>query len=112
MPNKYGTRNDGTDKGTGYWGEIYNDAGDVMTELSIGVEIDGQEQEIPTLVPTLNSGEIRQLQALKDGEPIPEAIVQKAIKHAVLRKQHGQSVWADEWDNILIPDMRKSIGIK
>ena len=43
-------RPDGTFKGQGYYGEIPTKDGRVMTELTTGFEIDGEEVEIPLLV--------------------------------------------------------------
>lgn len=83
----YGNRNDGTKKGRGYFGELKMKDGsnDFATEISIGVNIDGKEREIPALVPTLNESEKDWL--LKGNDPndrseIGEKIIGKAIKHA------------------------------
>ncbi|WP_231738062.1 hypothetical protein [Myroides odoratus] len=83
----YGNRNDGTKKGRGYFGELKMKDGsnDFATEISIGVNIDGKEREIPTLVPTLSESEKDWL--LKGNDPndrseIGEKIIGKAIKHA------------------------------
>ena len=54
-----------------------------MSELSIGVEIDGKEVEMPSMVPTLSTDEINALRHLKIGEEkISESIVRKAAAHA------------------------------
>lgn len=62
--------------------------GKVSTEISIGVEMDGKETEIPTLVPTLTKSEVEYL--LRGGEPT-EAIVNKAVAHAKKRRAMGLS---------------------
>ncbi|MHC4745632.1 MAG: hypothetical protein ACYS8Z_27265 [Planctomycetota bacterium] len=49
----YGLRPDGTQKGLGFFGELQVRGGGVTTEFSIGVQFDGIETQIPTLVPTL-----------------------------------------------------------
>lgn len=82
----YGNRVDGEKKGRGFLGELQAKDGRVSTEISIGVNIDGEEVEIPTLIPTLTQKEIDHL--LETGEPTEE-IVEKAVKHAVERKKKG-----------------------
>jgi hypothetical protein len=49
-------RADGTKKGTGFLGPLKRPDGMTMTEYSVGVNIDGKDVEIPTLVPTLTPG--------------------------------------------------------
>ena len=91
---EYGNRADGTKKGTGFLGPMkMQDGSDaVATEISIGVNIDGKETQIPTLVPTLTKDEVNYL--LKGGQPTPE-IVQKAVDHANKRIKEGKSPFAD-----------------
>lgn len=65
-----------------------------MTEVSIGVEIDGQEMQIPTMVPTLTKAEINKLRNIDyEGNPdaIPESIKKKAVEHAKERLAQGLS---------------------
>ena len=88
----YGNRIDGTKKGTGYFGELKMPNGGVMTEFSIGVELDGKEMEIPTVVPTLTKQELNHL--LNGGEPNDE-IVNKAVKFAISRLKSGQPIFAN-----------------
>lgn len=88
----YGTRADGTQKGDGWLGPLKTKDGRVSTEISVGVEIDGKEVEIPTLVPTLSSDEVQYL--LDGGEPSP-AIVEKAVEHAKKRISDGKSPFKD-----------------
>lgn len=92
----YGKRNDGTKKGKGYFGELKMKDGsnNIATEISIGVNIDGKEIEIPTLVPSLSSSEKDWL--LKGNDPndrskIGDIIANKAIKHARERINEGKS---------------------
>jgi len=89
----YGNRPDGTAKGEGWLGPIKTTDGRVMTELTIGVNIDGKETDIPTLVPTLTKDEIA---LLASGKPATDAIVQKAINHAVSRISKGLSPYAQQ----------------
>ena len=65
-----------------------------MTEVSIGVEIDGREMQIPTMVPTLTKAEINKLRNIDyEGNPdaIPESIKKKAEEHAKERLAQGLS---------------------
>jgi len=89
----YGLRADRTKKGMGFLGEIKRPDGGVSTELSIGVNIDGKEIQIPTLIPTLDKNEIDYL--IKGNKPTRE-IVGKAIKHAQGRISQGESPFANE----------------
>lgn len=88
----YGRRADGTQKGAGFLGELKRPDGSVSTEISIGVEFDGQEREIPTLVPTLTKKEIDHLLA---GEAPTETIIDKAVAHARKRIDAGKSPFAE-----------------
>ena len=85
-------RRDGSLKSqTGFLGPIINKhSGKPMTELSIGVEIGGQEVEIPSMVPTLTKEERILLQNLRIGvDPMPKSIVIKAKRHAMERIKAG-----------------------
>ena len=90
MPD-YGNRADLTPKGLGYFGELYRPGGGLSTELSIGVNMDGKEMEIPLLVPTLSNDEIKHL--LGGGEP-SLALVDKAVAHARQRMATGMNPFA------------------
>ena len=87
-------RTDGTEKGQGYFGKLQRPDGKVSTELSIGVDFDGKETEIPSLVPTLKQDEINYL--LEGNEPTEE-IVNKASEHAKRRMAGGRSPFAEEF---------------
>lgn len=90
-------RADGTPKGPGFLGSLTRPDGSVSSEISIGVNIDGREIEIPTLVPTLTPQEVQWLLShdVTDPQTIPDGIVQKAIAHARQRIATGQSPFAD-----------------
>lgn len=96
----YGTRKDGTKKGSGWQGPIAitDDKGEktgVMTEMSVGVNIDGKEMEIPLLIPSSTPEDIAKLmEADKNGTPVPQELVDKAVDFARQQMQKGQSVWA------------------
>lgn len=93
----YGKRADGTEKGSGYFGELkVPGTNNVATEYSIGVNINGREVEIPTLVPTLSQSEkSKLLDVIRTGEPIPENIINKAVNHARERISKGESPFAN-----------------
>lgn len=88
----YGLRPDGTKKGNGWLGPLKMKDGSVMTELTMGVNIDGMETDIPTIVPTLSKQEIDHLLS---GKPATDAIVDKAVSHAKMRMAQGFSPYAD-----------------
>ena len=80
-------RPNGTLKGPGFLGTLRRPDGKISTELSIGVNIDGKETLIPTLVPTLNDNEIEYL--LGGGQMTPE-IVNKAVEYYRMRMNKGE----------------------
>lgn len=94
MANKYGLREDGTPKASGWLGEIPTaDGKAVMTELSIGVNVDGKDILIPSIVPSLSAKEISHLQ--KTQQPTKE-IVSKAVQFARERMQQGLSPFKND----------------
>lgn len=97
----YGKRQDGTPKGAGYFGEIPHPGkpGQFSTELSIGVNMDGKDAQIPLLVPTLTKQEIDAVIAGKENN----GIVQKAVDHAKKRMQQGKSPFAQPNEMIPLP---------
>lgn len=92
----YGMRPDGTPKGKGFMGELARPDGGVMTEYSIGVEIDGKERDIPTIVPTLTKKELDLLLNMNDDDKIPKSIIDKAVEHAQKRIAEGKDVFAGD----------------
>lgn len=92
----FGKRPDGTPKGNGWLGVLKRPDGDVSTELTIGVELDGKEVNIPLIVPTLSPDEVKYLLKSEPGKmPIPDEIMNKAVDHAVGRLREGKSPYAD-----------------
>ena len=94
--NNYGNRADGTKKGSGYYGELRMTDGSnsIATEISTGVNINGKEIEIPTLIPGLTLNEKSYL--LQGGDPRNnDSIMAKAITHAKARINEGKSPFAD-----------------
>ena len=98
----FGQRADGTQKGQGFFGELPITFPDgrsgVATEFSIGVEFDGKETQIPTLVPTLTQEELDLMtnDIIPNSKPIPDAIANKAIEHAKKRITAGKSPFQEE----------------
>ena len=93
----FGLRADKTKKGLGFFGTLQRPAGGVSTELSIGVDFNGKQTEIPSLVPTLDKTEIDFL--LGGGKPT-SIIVQKAIEHAKERIRLGLSPFAQAGEQL------------
>lgn len=100
-PSQFGNRVDGTAKGMGYFGALKRPDGDISTELSVGVNINGKEMEIPLLVPGLTQKEIKHL--LDDGEPT-DSIIGKAVFHAQKRLAAGLSPFAGNDERVAIPE--------
>ena len=93
-----GLRPDGNKKGPGFLGELKNSDGSVSTEYSTqseAVKVDGKRVDFPTLVPTLTETERKLMtdDIIPNKKDIPEAIMQKAIKHANERKRLGYDVF-------------------
>lgn len=83
-------RLDGSTKSkVGFLGSIDRDDGSAMTEFSIGVQIDGTEMNVPSLVPTLTEAEVEALRTLPEGKEVPIAIQRKAAAHARKRISAG-----------------------
>ena len=81
-------RVDGTAKSSqGFLGPMETKDGRTMTEFSIGVEFNGKETQIPTLVPGLSQ---KELDALKE-EIILPSTKRKAVRHAKKRMGEGKS---------------------
>jgi hypothetical protein len=98
-------RVDGTMKGNGFLGVLKRTDGGVSTELSIGVDIDGKEIEIPTLISTLTEEEKKYLLSTEpdkiftDNPDLFSSIEKKAIIHAKKRISEGKSPFADNGES-------------
>lgn len=92
-PTDFGLRANGTQKGQGFFGKLELPDGGFATEFSIGVQFDGKETQIPTLVPTLTKGELSLMvnDIIPNRKQVPRSIIQKAVNHAKLRISQGQS---------------------
>ena len=100
-PKSYGKRPDGTEKGSGWLGELPVKGGGVATEYTMAsdaVKVDGKMIDFPTLVPTLTKSEVELMvnDVIPNRKEIPEPIIQKAIDHAKKRISEGKSVFADQ----------------
>lgn len=89
----YGNRPDGTRKGPGYLGEVKGKNGP-MTEWSVGVNMDGRQRDIPSMVPGLSEKEMKTIK----GEGMSDDIVRKATAHARSREDAALPVFADKYD--------------
>lgn len=92
---KWDKRSDGSSKGHGFLGLLRRPDGGVSSEISVGIDMDGQEVEIPTMVPTLTRDEVNALLKLDpQKEKVPQSIIDKAVKFARSRKAAGKSLFA------------------
>jgi hypothetical protein len=91
---------DGRAKGRGFFGPLTRPDGRVSTELSIGVSLDGQEVQIPLLVPTLTRAEV---QKLLSGTTASQSVVNKAVQFYRARRAAGQPAFAQ-------PGEEQSVG--
>lgn len=81
-------------KGNGYFGPLpTGEPGQVATELGIGVNLGGQDVEIPSIVPTLNTDQLNRI--LSGIRPLGNDVVDAAVDHAIMRRKAGKSVWAN-----------------
>jgi hypothetical protein len=87
-----GLRLDKTRKGKGFLGTLQRPDGGVSTELSIGVDIDGKETLIPSIVSTSTKEDLDFLLST-DLPPSewPQEIIDKAVAHARKRISQGLS---------------------
>lgn len=82
----------------GYLGAIERPDGTVSTEISAGYEIDGEEMDIPLMVPGLTKEEVDYLittdtQSEDFFKNMPKSIEDKAIEHARKRIKEGKNVF-------------------
>ena len=90
-------RGDGSVKGSGWQGVFTNAKGQNVTEYTVGVEIDGKEYDIPSIVPSLSTEEIASvLKASEDGSPVSEQVMEKAVGWAKSMLKIGHSFFANK----------------
>lgn len=99
-------RSDGSKKSSkGFLGPVENTVeGGTMTEVSIGVDINGEEMDIPTMVPTLTQDEVNTLANMQlegNAAAIPQSIKQKAIDHAQQRIAAGKSPFYHDGEELV-----------
>ena len=92
-------RPDGSPKGTGFFGALKRPDGKVSTEISIGLDVDGKQINVPLLVPSLTFEELNYLlQSNVDSKDflknLPPSIMDKAYNHAEQRIKAGLSPFA------------------
>lgn len=106
-------RADGSRKGLGFFGVLNRPDGRVSSELSMGTsDVDGTEQEIPLLVPTLSHDEIQYLLAASPGDwqnPMMKAIAAKAVAFAQGRQKAGKPFFAQEGEQVPMPPRTSDI---
>lgn len=103
-----GIRHDGSGpKGKGFLGLLPTPDGNVATEYSMGVDINGKPMEIPSIVPTLNPQELK---GILGGE-ISASAEQKALAHALMRLKSGLSPFAGNNELRQSPGMVNSFGV-
>jgi len=104
----YGKRADNTEKGSGYFGELKRPDGNVSTEISVGVNLNNKETQIPLLVPTLNKVEVNWLlendpKSNSFFQDMPKTILRKAIDFANSRIKENKSPFADAGEQYDLP---------
>jgi hypothetical protein len=104
----FGQREDKTPKGIGFFGSLPTKMGTVLGEYSLGMEINGKEETIPSVVPTLTHEELQHL--LNGGQVTPE-IQQKAFEFAISRLKQGLPFFATPEEEGRTP-LPKSIKVK
>ena len=87
----------GGPKGHGWLGDMPQTSGPskgkISSELSIGVEVNGKEMEVPSMVPSLTQKEKDHLLSGGDPGDMP-SIIQKATQFAEQRVNAGKSPFA------------------
>lgn len=101
---QWNKRADGSQKGNGWLGLLRRPDGGVSSEISIGVEINGKEQEIPLMVPTLTRSEVQTLLSKDPQKPgffsqLPDSIKQKALAFARDRLSQNKSPFASSTES-------------
>ena len=99
QPNANDLRPDGTRKGKGWLGVLptKDEQGNtgVMTEKTVGVNMDGKDHDIPLIVPGLDKDEIDNLAA---GRRESRGTLGKAVEHARKRIREGKSPYRQDDD--------------
>lgn len=92
LANEYGARPDGTAKSTGWLGVHKADDGSDVSEYSVGVNIGGRQQDIPTLTPYSTPEDVRDiLESASNRRPPGNDAVRRAYTWARYRIGRGLS---------------------
>ena len=92
-PNGNDKRPDGSLKGSGWLGSQKRPDGKESSELTVGVNLGGEETDLPLMVPSLTKDEVNHLLS---GKRATRQIMDKAVNHALARKAAGKSPYASE----------------
>ncbi len=116
----WGQRVDGSAKGDGWLGPRTRPDGNVSTEISAGVEINGKEQEIPLMVPGLNKTEMDYLMTQDPDQEknpdffknMPAGLLDKATAFAEKRIAEGKSPFKQPGEAAPSPSLGRKSGIE
>ena len=87
-PNTWGSRGDGTTKGTGFFGILPANNGRIVTEYGMGFDYDGKEIEVPLINPYQSQAQI--LEVLQGKQPTKE-MLDNACRWGADRLRSGKS---------------------
>lgn len=93
-------RQDGSQKGLGFFGALTRPDNNVSTELSFDFDANGRKIFAPLIVPTLSKAELDYL--LSGAEPT-QSIYSKAIAHAMKRRGQNLSPFASPGEQMAPP---------
>ena len=109
-PNMWGSRGDGTTKGTGFFGILPASDSKVMTEYGIGFDYDGKEIEVPLINPYQSQAQI--LEILQGKQPTEE-MLDNAWKWGADRLKLGKSPFIESNEKPYnLPDHKRLEGFK
>ena len=91
-PSTWGSRGDGTTKGTGFFGILPANNGRIMTEYGMGFDYDGKEIEVPLINPYQSQAQI--LEVLQGKQPTTE-MLDNAWRWGADRFRSGKSTFID-----------------
>ena len=102
-------RPDGSPKGSGWLGTQKNSKGEDVSEYSVGVEIDGEEMDIPTLVPGMTDADKKEVVSSTEQGRFPsDDVIGKAVSHAKKQIEAGESPFNEPDESVNTPSKRKA----
>jgi hypothetical protein len=106
-------RPDGSRKGSGFLGTLKRPDGGVMSELSVGLPVNGQETDIPSIVPGLTKAELDAILKWQEGQELPNSVYDKALAFAKQRAAQGRPFFAQpgEQDFDAYPDIPREDSV-